>query len=400
MMMYPAAHDNPISPPGGSPPGSQREQFGDFDATSYADTAHTTPQVTAASLNLRGARGAGVGTNSANAPYDTGDPSVPSRGQWGGGGGYGGGQGSGGDAAPAAGTMMWTPEYVAQLQQKQRQEAAQPSQMQQQDPHQRGFHPPGGEQQQQQTPSYQQQAQQQQMGHESSLVPAAQTTFPRFCIIALEVFKIGDFGTDLFKLLCNAPACRHYWEWVCFSLCMAFFILVMKVVDQMSLLMVSARWKTGSIGCIGFLFFPITLCVGPFTAFNFFLYKSTKPDPIEQDIFLHRPLSSILMGLPGYSLLSAIVADGALIFHPFQAHLRAVQGLYQNMLQDLPSICIDLAVIINRPPNEDVSFFAISLAYSSAMLLIVNGMSVLEADNSERARCHREAIKSGGNPKA
>lgn len=205
----------------------------------------------------------------------------------------------------------------------------------------------------------------------------------------IEMLKLLDWFTEVLKILCNEPAGRAYWFWVCFTLCTASFLLLQRMFDQIFLVMKAARWQAMTKFCLCLLTLPLTLVLAPLSTLTLSLYNiRMSKEQREKDltIFAQRPMSTMMMGLPVYGVVSAFQSDPALVMHPVQGQLRAVQSLYQFLLEDIACFVVDMVVIMNAPADKDVTFFWASFVFSVTLSLAVCLFTVKEIDQLERPK--------------
>eukprot|EP00929_Paragymnodinium_shiwhaense_P115298 TRINITY_DN84052_c0_g1_i1.p1 TRINITY_DN84052_c0_g1~~TRINITY_DN84052_c0_g1_i1.p1 ORF type:complete len:239 (-),score=35.92 TRINITY_DN84052_c0_g1_i1:210-926(-) len=216
-------------------------------------------------------------------------------------------------------------------------------------------------------------------GKPSSRMPAA-------LVGLMELLKLLDWFSDLLKVVCNEPAGRPYWTWVVFTLVMGSACVVQRMFDQLALIIRATDWGLGPKLTLACFTFPITVAMLPFHYVAASFYTEDLAEDHVQ-IFAQRPLSTFFLGMPFYSILSAFYS-GPLAMHPVQAHFRAMQGMYQTALQDLPNIVVDTLVIEDnylKGNPEDVTFFIVSLSISLLLTFVTMIVSVIEVEQIEGA---------------
>eukprot|EP00927_Polykrikos_kofoidii_P050335 TRINITY_DN44248_c0_g1_i1.p1 TRINITY_DN44248_c0_g1~~TRINITY_DN44248_c0_g1_i1.p1 ORF type:complete len:256 (+),score=29.09 TRINITY_DN44248_c0_g1_i1:117-884(+) len=207
---------------------------------------------------------------------------------------------------------------------------------------------------------------------------------PRWAIASLETLKLIDWFTDALKISFHTSSAGDRYDLAVFTFVMASVILAQRGYEQVCLLMRAAKWGSSSrciLGCVAFPLLPLL----PISWISFGLYnKKRRQEEGHLTVFTRRPLATLLLGLPGYGILSSLISDKNLVLHPMQAHLRAVQGVWQTLLQDLPDIIIDSIIIAYAPTGANLTFFYISLLYSCVLFLILLVTTVTEINFIER----------------
>lgn len=219
---------------------------------------------------------------------------------------------------------------------------------------------------------------------------------PQIAVGILDFLKLLDFFTDLLKISLNRSAAGDMWNLAVMTFVMASVVVVMKAYDQVCLLMRAARWGSNTRCCLGCITLPM-LPLLPINWMSVAMYsKKKRAEDGHLTVFARRPMGTLLMGLPGYSILSAWMSDKHLVLHPMQAHLRAIQSVWQTALQDVPDIVIDIIIIIEAPENENVRYFWISFFYSIFLTLVLLVTTVTEIHHIERSSSMPPAPASTG----
>lgn len=228
---------------------------------------------------------------------------------------------------------------------------------------------------------------------------------PQRTVAFLEMFKLLGFFVSLLKvvIITSTPAGDDgYHEWAILTLLAVSYIMLLRIFDQVSLLLVSANWTSKQCMLMGVAVLPITLICRPLNwlTFRFYTLEPKLMDPEEIAVFARRPLSTLLLGLPIAGIMSTSTAGRELILNPMQVHVRAMQSLYQCVLSDIPAIVVDMVIIVNAGDDErkDVTMFWLSFWYSVVNLFLLCYMTVKEVDASERKRSAYEAASMTSPP--
>merc|ERR1712232_288097 len=152
------------------------------------------------------------------------------------------------------------------------------------------------------------------------------------------------------------------------------------------------------------LYLPFTVVFLPLISVVFALYKKKVEHFNEEaqvkapmEIFMRRPLSTIILGMPIYSIVGMCCTEDVLVLHPLQVHIRTMQMLFQTLFDDLPCIIIDILIILNPMRNketrefEDTTWFIVSFIYSCAFLLIVCATMTREIHYHENSNADPES---------
>jgi len=214
-------------------------------------------------------------------------------------------------------------------------------------------------------------------------------TCPQCVVAMVELLKLLNWFTELLKVLVDQDAARgcNMYGWAVATLCLSSFLILQRLFDQVMLLTISTNIFKESRLLLGIISLPLTLAFLPFTYLSFNLYSvASDPLPSELTFFAQRNISMLLLGLPISNVVSTFLGDKQLVLHPMQVHLRAMQSVYQSVLEDIFCIVTDMLVITNAPADEGVSMFWLSFFFSVFNLLISCFLTVKEVNWSEQKR--------------
>lgn len=178
---------------------------------------------------------------------------------------------------------------------------------------------------------------------------------------------------------------------MCANVALASFLLAQKLFDQIYLIVRSKEnAKKDMIHCVACIFFPITIMFLPLSyVVNASYYAKQRhhhekaQDEAKMTIFSSRPLSTFFLGLPITSIMSVCIADDALVMHPVQVHMRMIQTVLQTMVEDIPSVIVDLFVLMNVPRTYNTAYFYLSLIVSSIQVIVSTIVNIREIQSDE-----------------
>lgn len=217
----------------------------------------------------------------------------------------------------------------------------------------------------------------------------------------IEFLRILDWFTELAKILFNKPAGDFIYGWVVLTMIGASFVLAQRIFDQIALLLSAQNWAQSSRMCLICLTFPLSLPLMPFSFVSFHVFGMRPDADKDRTIFAGRPLSTILMGLPIYNVISTFATNVAVAMHPLQSHLRVMQGLLQTLCEDIPCFFIDMAVLINNRQLDDPHpdrFFVISAGYSCFLMFATMVWNIREVNRFETPEDQQKLAAPGAKP--
>jgi len=221
----------------------------------------------------------------------------------------------------------------------------------------------------------------------------------RFFIGFLDLLRFLNWFTELFKVLFNRDGAGNMYGWACFTLLTSSYLVIQRFYDQVYVLFralkvgkESRRYFNICTDRPGLSCFclPVTIAFAPVTTMAFTLYESkarhfhkSAAATSDMTVFTKRPLGTILLGLPLYSIVSHCMMGKELVHHPIQIHVRTMQNLFQTTLEDLPCIIIDPLIIFNAGAVEDVFWFWVSFVYSILHTMVICSTTAAEVHHHE-----------------
>jgi hypothetical protein len=208
------------------------------------------------------------------------------------------------------------------------------------------------------------------------------------------------------KVVAQAQAAKDVdmYGWACFTLIMSSFLVAQRFFDQAYILARGSHARNNEKGgewsgcCYSYpltciLLFPFTIVFLPISAFSGMLYSArtrhlkaeVKKTALNEAIIGKRPLSTMMLGTPLYSMAAFAVVDQEIISHPLEAHFRNVQLFLQGVLEDLSCIIIDIIIFLRADEMSSAYLYGVSFAYSLFMLFISCCIVVTEVNAHEHA---------------
>merc|ERR1712217_26762 len=99
-------------------------------------------------------------------------------------------------------------------------------------------------------------------------------------------------------------------------------------------------------------------------------------------LFFQRVLDSMLLLFSLTNWKQKIPASDVVV-RSLEVHFRSIQMFYQATLEDLPSVIIDIIIVLAADDNASVDWFVISMVYSIISLLTLCWITVKEVDSAE-----------------
>lgn len=196
----------------------------------------------------------------------------------------------------------------------------------------------------------------------------------------LEVLKLLDWYTEMWKVYYNKSAAKEaeLYGWLVILVLVSTALLGQRLFDQLWLLHVASGSKNYPGRCfILIIFFP----VAPLTLLSALKIRG------DRTLFKRRPLSTLMFGFPFASVYGVCAVDAEVVMHPVQMGIRILQNIYQQYLEDVPSIVIDIVVIERTwDSGKDLKFFWISLCVSITHFLLMCFAVALGAVVVEQAK--------------
>eukprot|EP00929_Paragymnodinium_shiwhaense_P109247 TRINITY_DN7562_c0_g1_i1.p1 TRINITY_DN7562_c0_g1~~TRINITY_DN7562_c0_g1_i1.p1 ORF type:complete len:377 (-),score=78.74 TRINITY_DN7562_c0_g1_i1:173-1153(-) len=223
----------------------------------------------------------------------------------------------------------------------------------------------------------------------------------RYSIAFMQLLGALDVVTDILKVVKNGDAAADAGMegWARATVGVGVFLIFFKLYSHIYVMLLakSADEKGDGFnmclnrpgcacGCL-----PFTVVMLPFASLLHRVYRGKSDhfhDPAAEhaslDIFVRRPLSTVILGIPVYSVFGSLIFGDELLMHPAIVHNRTMLTVMQNVLEDIPSIVIDALVVLAAKPGVDVRFFWISFGYSIFNLLVHGFVAAAEVIQHER----------------
>lgn len=204
----------------------------------------------------------------------------------------------------------------------------------------------------------------------------------------LELVKFMDFVLMLLKVLASHPANVDVYGVVCLPVLLAAFLMLQRIYDAVALCIYASGVPRSQLihtlkttTPVSVWFFPLF-----FLAFVTYQKEDARAKVDERSIFAHRRFSGLLLALPLASVFFPFIADDDLVLHPFLVHLRVIQTISMLFIEIMPSLLLDVIMIVTKADVPGVGWFWVSLMFQGAEAVLFAFLSVKYVHDAEKRK--------------